>query len=206
MDQIEASLYYRIVQERIQVIDILRDNVNSNVLEKVIQEHLYEHLWLLDPSWDRATETPLMEQNVKTAFDTIDANLTEEERRGRFDIKYKMTSGKHVIIELKRADRELSHHDLLEQVEKYGEALRKLIRAIGKNEPVEIICIVGKPILEWVDAEREERSKKMLETQNIRVVLYSELIEDAYRSYQAFLEKNKEADRVYQLIQNIDSS
>ena len=41
-----------------------------------------------------------MEQNVKTAFNEIDARLTEEEQKGRFDIKYKMASGKHVIIEL----------------------------------------------------------------------------------------------------------
>ena len=40
--------------------------------------------------------------------------------------------------------------------------------------------------------------------QNVRVVLYDQLIEDAYRSYQAFLDKNKEAGRVYRLIRNIE--
>ena len=52
----------------------------------------------------------------------------------------------------------------------------------------------------------EKISRRSLAEKSIRVVLYHELIEDAYRSYQAFLEKNKEADRVYQLIQNIESS
>ena len=67
--------------------------------------------------------------------------------------------------------------------------------------------LIGEIHADFLDIDdQEERSKKMLETQNIRVVLYSELIEDAYRSYQAFLEKNKEADRVYQLIQNIENS
>ena len=204
LDDIEASLYYQIIQERLKVIDALREKAKDNVLEKVIQEHLYEHLWLLDPSWDRATETPLMEQNAKTEFDKLDANLTEAEERGRFDIKYKMTSGKHVIIELKRANRRLSQYELLEQVEKYGNALRKLIRQIGKHEPVEIVCIVGQPLIQWANAEQAERSKRMMETQNVRVVLYDELITDALQSYGAFLEKNREAGRVYQLIQEID--
>ena len=204
LDDIEATLYYQIIQERIRVIETLREQVRNNVVEKVIQEHLYEHLWLLDPSWDRATETPFMEQNVKIEFDKLDANLTEAEQRGRFDIKYKMTSGKHIIIELKRANRRLSQYELLEQVEKYGEALRKLIRQIGKNEPVEIVCIVGQPLIQWANPEQTERSKRMMETQNVRVVLYAELIAGAYQSYAAFLEKNREAGRVYQLIQEID--
>ena len=111
--------------------------VEDNAVEKTIQEILYEHLWLLDPSWDRATETPYMEQTVQKEFEELDAKeiLTDPELNGRYDIKYKMTAGKHVIIELKRADRTLDHNDLLKQVEKYGEALRKLIRATGKNEP-----------------------------------------------------------------------
>ena len=185
------------------MIDTLRQNVRDNVVEKVIQKHLYEHLWLLDPSWDRATEVPLMEQNVRTEFDKLDADLSEEEKNGRFDLKYKMTAGKHIIIELKRAEIELNQYELLNQVDKYGEALRKLVRKIGKNEPVEIICIVGRPLKQWKDPEAEERSRRTMEAQNVRVVMYDELIEDAYRSYMAFLEKNQEAGRIYQLIKKI---
>ena len=205
LDDIEASLYYRIVQERLRVIEALRAHVGDNAKEKVVQKYLYEHLWLLDPSWDRATETPLMEQNVQKEFAQLDAGLTNDEKEGRFDIKYKMTSGKHVIIELKRASRVLNQYDLLKQVEKYGEALRKLVRANGKNEPVEVVCIVGKPLSQWTDTEREERSKRTMAEQNVRVVLYNQLIEDAYRSYQAFLDKNQEAGRVHRFIRNIET-
>ena len=206
LDKIEVSLYYQIVQERLKVIGTLRDKAKDNVLERVIQEHLYEHLWLLDPSWDRATESPLMEQNIKTAFDEIDAKLTEEEQKGRFDIKYKMTSGKHVIIELKRANREMDDFALIGQVDKYRTALQKLLEEVNKEEPVEVVCIVGKSLRQWTNAREREISIRSLAEKSIRVVLYHELIEDAYRSYQAFLEKNKEADRVYQLIQNIENS
>ena len=117
--------------------------------------------------------------------------------------KYKKTSGKHVIIELKRAGRELNEYELLEQVDKYRNALRKLIQATGKNEPIEVVCIVGKPLKQWANPEQEEESRRLLSAKNIRVVLYQELIEDAYHSYEAFLEKHKEASRVFDLIQAI---
>ncbi len=205
LDDIEASLYYQIVRERLKVIETLREQKKDNVLEKVIQEHLYEHLWLLDPSWDRATETPLMEQNVKTEFDKLNVELTEEEQKGRFDIKYKMTSGKHVIIELKRASRKLDDFELQGQVDKYRNALRKLIQKTGKNEPIEVVCIVGERLKQWETSEQEEESKRSLAAKNVRVVLQDELIEDAYRTYREFLKKKKEAGRVYQLIRDIDT-
>ncbi len=205
-DDFEATLYYQIIQERLRIISKLHEAVEDNIVERTIQEILYEHLWLLDPSWDRATETSYMEQTVQKEFKELDAKeiLTDPELNGRYDIKYKMTAGKHVIIELKRANRKLDQYDLLRQVEKYGEALRKLIRATGKNEPVEIICLVGRQLEQWSDAEQRERSKKTMEQQNVRVVLYNELIEDAYRTYNSFSELRHEHGRVYRLIQNLE--
>ena len=44
-----------------------------------------------------------------------------------------------------------------------------------------------------------------MEKKHIRVVLYQELIENAERSYSAFLEKRKEAGRIFELIQKIDN-
>ena len=204
LDDIEASLYYQIVQERLQIIDTLRAQAKADVVEKVIQKHLYEHLWLLDPSWDRATETPLMEQNVRTAFDEVDATLSEQEKKGRFDIKYKMTSGKHVIIELKRAGRRSRSTQLQDQVDKYRNALRKIVQATGKNEPIEVVCLVGQRPEDWETSEQEDESRRSMAAKNTRVVLYQELIEDAYRSYQKFLEQQEKAGRVYKLIRNIE--
>ena len=205
-DDFEASLYYQIIQERLRIISKLHNAIEDNAVERTIQEILYEHLWLLDPSWDRATETTFMEQTVQKEFEEIAAKemLTDKELNGRYDIKYKMTAGKHVIIELKRANRKLDQYDLLRQVEKYGEALRKIVRAIGKNEPVEVVCLVGQDLVQWSDAEQRERSKKTMEQQNVRVVLYHELIEDAYRTYNAFLQLRQEHGRVYRLVKNLE--
>lgn len=205
LDDIEATLYYQIVSERIQVIQALHQKVEQNVLEKLIQEHIFHHLWLLDASWERATETPFMEKTVKKAFDTINAKLSREEKSGRLDIKYKNPSGKHVIVELKRADRRLSTEELLGQTRKYRNALKKILHQAGKgHEPVEVVCIVGKELKDWEDETSRKESEDTLKPTDTRVVLYQELIENAYLSYRAFLEKKVEAGRVLELIKSID--
>jgi len=207
LDDIEATMYHQIVKERIAVINTLHKKVQSNVLEKVVQKHLYDHLWLLDPSWDRATETPLMEQQVKTAFSKIDAKLKADEKKGRFDIKYKSSSGKHIIIELKRANRVVKTTELMDQVDKYRDALTKILESTNKaSEPIEIICIVGKDLGDWTNPAKKEESIRSLAVKSIRVVLYQQLIEDAYRGYEAYLEKEKEAGKVFKLIDDIEKT
>ncbi len=205
LDDIEATLYHQIVKERLQVVSAFLNMVEENVLEKVIQKYIYERLWLLDPSWERTTSTPLLEQQVKTVFSAIDAKLTEEEKEGRFDIKYVTTSQIHVIIELKRADRAMNSFDIGKQVTKYRNALKKCLEADGKRqEPIEVICLIGKPCTDWSDTTIEKDSREGLEKQHIRIILYRELIEDTYRKYKAYLEKSEEAGRVTKLIQSIE--
>ena len=133
LDDIEASWYYQITEGRLGIIKKLTDHIDDNALEKIIQEHIYTYLWLLDPSWDMATETPYLEQSVATSFKKISDKLTGDEKRGRLDIRYKKTSGKHVIIELKRGSVRTSSPRLMEQVDKYIQALDKHRTYAKKN-------------------------------------------------------------------------
>nr|VFK19416.1 MAG: Histidine kinase-, DNA gyrase B-, and HSP90-like ATPase [Candidatus Kentron sp. LFY] len=128
LDDIEATLYHQIISERIGVIRTLQEKVRNNALEKVIQQHVFDHLWLLDPSWERATGSEIMEQQVRTEFGEIETDLTEKEKKARLDIKYRTTSGKHIIIELKRADHRMSVYDLSKQISKYKAAMTKLLK------------------------------------------------------------------------------
>ena len=204
-DDIEASLYHQITKGRLSVINKLKDQVNNVQLEKEIQKHLYEHLWLLDPSWDRGTESPLMEENVSKAWGKIAAKLTKEEQKGRVDIKYKNASGKHVIIELKKADVVLETYQIIKQVDKYRIALTKILRSAGRaNEPVEVICLVGRDLRDWTNPEEENRSRQSLAGKIIRVVRYQQLIEDAYAAYRSYLDKRAETGRLTTLIQRIE--
>ena len=204
--EIEASHYYQIVNERLQVIEALNQMVEENALERMVQDYLCDHLWLLDPSWERATDALYIEQKVKTAFEGIKAQLTPDEENGRVDIRYKKATGQHIIIELKRPGLKLNDSELMGQVDKYRTALRELLDQSGdRHQPIEIVCIVGEKLRQWTNPADREMSEKSLAAKSIRVVLYQELIKDAYQSYREFLEKRKEAGRVCRLIQNIET-
>ncbi len=206
IDDIEATLYYQIIKERLSIINKLHSQVEDSVLEKVIQKYLYEHLWLLDPSWDRATETPQMEEAFSKMVKKLDSHgLSDEEKRSRFDIKYKNPSGKHVIIELKKSDVSTNRFDLGKQVDKYKRAFENILRSMNReDEPVEVICLVGKPLTDWNIPKAKEESIRAMEESNVRVILYRELIQDAYKSYSLFLEKNAEASRLTRLLERIE--
>jgi len=207
LDDIEASLYHQIVRERIQIIEALREKVEENELEKIIQEHLFDHLWLLDPSWERTTASEYMEQQVDKEFGRIRAKLSSEERKGRLDIKYRTTSGKHLIIELKRADRRLSSYVLLQQGSKYRSGLKKILTQLNRpHEAIEVVCVVGQPLTDWAEEGGREESAKVLAQKDTRVVTYQELLENAYKSYQAYLDKKKETGRILKIIQSIEES
>ena len=205
LDDIEASWYYQITEGRLDVIKKLSDHIDDDVLEEVIKLHIYTHLWLLDPSWDMATETPTLEQAVTTTFEEISDKLSEEEKRGRLDIRYKKTSGKHVIIELKRGSVRTSSFRLMEQVNKYIRALRKQLREAKQDGSVEAICLVGKELSDWEDTETRQESEKVLEAKHIRVVTYQQLIRDAEASYQQYLEKSKDKGRIQKILDEIET-
>lgn len=205
LDDLEASAYYQIVRDRLAVIRKLMKLEDDNAKEKALQEHLYKHLWLLDPSWERAAHSEHMERRIKTAFQGVYNSLTEEQQKARLDIKYTTTGNKHVIIELKRADRVLTTPDLFVQISKYYDAAEKVLANNGKgNDPIEIVCVLGAWPRDWSDSPTGgERYRNSLRELNARVVTYDQLIENALNAYQEYVDQEQEAGRVYRLIQEI---
>ena len=204
-DELEATFYYQIVQGRIHVVRALQEMVDENTRERVIQEHVFDHLWLLDPSWERATATESMEQRVSTAFRGVDADLSKKEKIGRVDIRYRTTAGKHVIVELKRAGFMTDTAQLLGQVDRYRSALRKLL--IESDEPhpnIDTVCVIGRDLRDWGNPRGREESEATLRAKGIRVVTYQALIENAHRAYKDFLERSKEAGRIIGLLGRIE--
>lgn len=207
LDNIEATMYYQIVQERLAIIQKMKDVVSDGSLEKVVQEHLSKNLWLLDPSWDRGTEAPIVEQAFKTQFDIIDAGLTQEEKDARLDIRYKKASNKHLIIELKRGDRIVKTDELSAQVRKYFSATTKIMTTQEMTEPFEIIVLLGQH-LDGIDFNQAvyEATKRSLKEYNCRIMYYDELLRNAENLYSDFLEKNKGLSTLSDLINELDMS
>lgn len=153
--------------------------------------------------WERATETPVMEQTVDKEFKKIDVKLTPEEKKGRLDIKYKNTAGAHVIVELKRPDVKLKTLHLVQQIEKYRTALQKCLGSAQKEqETIEIVCILG----HYPTDHQDRASQDTLRAYNARIVLYNSLLDQAYKSYRSYLDKNKHTGRLTSLLQSISNN
>lgn len=202
LDAIEAVLYHEIATERVAIINKLVSIVDKNEREKVIQKHLFDNLWLLNPSWDRATEaSPRMEQRFRDETDKVVRTLTAAERKARYDIKYRTAGGKHVIIELKRyeASYQITLLDLVKQVDKYESALKKcLANTADADQPIEIICVLGKPLV-----EDKDKIQKMLALSNARVVYIDFLIDQAQKSYERYLQSQLKMNKLRQLLDTL---
>lgn len=207
LDEIEATLYYQIIKERIEVIKVFQSITDEKALEKVIQGHLFNHLWLLDPSWERVDNTQYMETTVLKALNSEYNSLSPEEKAGRLDIGYRQTAGKHIVIELKRADRIVSTSEMIKQVKKYHSALNHVLALTYQtNYAFEILFVLGHPIDNDNSIENRELVSNMLKQMNARVVYYKELIENAYKSYNEYIMANRQSQPLIDMFSELERS
>jgi hypothetical protein len=203
LSDIEANLYYDIATERVEVIKEFQKQLDANDKEKLLQLYLFNNLWLLNPSWERATiGSEIMEKNVDAEFNKVSAGLSAEEKSGRLDIKYRTSAGKHIIVELKRylPSYQVTPTDLYQQMKKYRSALIKCITVTpGVDPPIEGIVILGK---RYNEADYKE-AIDLLKLANSRIIYYDDLIQDSLVSYSAYLAKQTEVSRIRAIIDRI---
>jgi hypothetical protein len=199
IDELEAFEYYQIVKGRIEVLKKFED-ILPDSKERVIQQHIFNHLWLLHPSWERASTNQRMEESVTKEFKKV--KLTEDERKGRIDIRYKTAAGKHIIVELKKYNVKVEIHDLAKQVSKYQIALEKCLKAKlpGDNHVIESICVMGSPP---IPTGREDENREILRVHKARYITYDELIKETTDSYQEYLDKEKRITRILKLVESL---
>lgn len=205
LDELEATLYYQIIRERIEIIKKFQQITDDDMREKVIQEYLFNHLWLLDPAWERVDGTDYMEKTVLNALGKVYAQLSPEEQRGRLDIGYKSTAGKHIVIELKKAKRVVTIGEITAQIAKYSDTMQKVLTETGHmQEPYEIICVLGVPVDNNDDPAHRDKVSSSLKAFNARIVFYKELIENAFKSYNDYIVANHEAQDLIDLMQQLE--
>lgn len=201
---LEGALYLDIVRTRLDVIEEFENLVDDNEKEKVLQKHLFKNMWLLDAGWERAAGSERIEKILKKDYKDFDPQLTEEESKGRVDIRYRTNAGQHIVVELKRAKRRLHVTELVEQGNKYRTALRKCLVAEGHKDPfIAIVFVVGVPLYEEDDPGGAEMIQKTLSGINGRVVPYETLIHGARESYGEYLEKSAKADHLDKILQKL---
>lgn len=205
IDELETVHYYEIAKGRLEIIRKLQDIVDENDKEKVLQEHLFTHLWLLDTSWERASGSERIEQSVTREFNNIQANLTDDEKKARIDIRYQTMSGKHVIVELKRYGVNVSVYTLAEQVAKYKEALTKVLREKFPEQSIfeiETVCILGSAPYGSTDPNE---IKSVLQSIKARYVTYDSLITGAQKAYSEYLARHQKITKVRQILDGLDN-
>ncbi len=205
LDELEATMYYQIVKERIEVIKKFQKITDDNMREKIIQEYLFDHLWLLDPSWERVDGDTYMEKTVLKALNIVFDGLSQAEKDARLDIGYKTTAGKHIIVELKRVDRIVSLGELIQQVSKYSDALTKVLSQAGNsNFAYEIICVIGRDVDNNDSIAHRKQVAESLKPWNARVVYYTELIDNACKAYDAYLKENIKTQTLIEMFHQIE--
>ena len=204
VEEVEAFHYHEVALGRLKVIERFRDLVDNDVLERVFQQFIFNELWLLHPSWERAASNTRIEETVKKEFDDIDAKLTEKEKKGRIDIRYKTAAGKHIIIELKKADRAVHATDLISQLRKYRDALAKCLATKFPEEPaqIEMIAILGSPPL---PLESDQENRNLLAAIQARYLTYDQLVLEAERSYAEYLEKDEKISELVEIVNGLDA-
>lgn len=206
-DQYEAALYYGVASVRVEVIRALRDRIATKKgLEGLVRDYLAEHLWLLDPSWDRATEPVEVEKTVKKYLDEAAESLPRKQRDARFDIVYRKSSTRNIIVELKRYGRKVTVGELVDQISKYSDAMVKaLTREKLPATAPEIVCLIG-PDQEFLETESDrQNAEATLRAYNGRIMTYDEMISNALRSYSEFLNAEEKKNALVALLQRISS-
>ncbi|MFN7611348.1 MAG: ATP-binding protein, partial [bacterium] len=178
-DSLEASLYRDIVKSRLDAIRDFQTIIDEDAKERVLQKYLFDHLWLLDPAWERATGSQIMESRLTTEGVLVE-DLTEKERLGRVDIAYRTQAGKHVIVELKKVGRKMGLLELVEQGQTYVDKLKKILREQNVTTPdIEVVFVLGKAVDE--ESTNPERLKASMASiaPGSRIVHYDTLIRGA---------------------------
>jgi hypothetical protein len=203
LTDLEANLYYDIATGRVEVIKQFQKKLDDNDKEKLLQKYLFDNLWILNPSWERPTEgTEIMEQRVEKEFGIIVDSLTEDERAGRLDIKYRTSAGKHIIIELKRYNPsyKVTPENLYAQLKKYRNGLRKCLGETQENSKhIESIAIIGQRF----NDEDYNETQTLLSGINGRLIYYDDLIQESLQSYSDYLDRQKEISKLRQIIDKI---
>lgn len=214
-DIYEASMWADILRTRVDEIGQLQHLTDADELEIVLQKHLYNHLWLLDPSWERASVGGEMEEYLNKISQHLDSStpgfLPEDsegvEIKGRIDIRYAMATGEHIIVELKKYGRTVDVDELFTQGRKYFDALRSILaKQQAEDEPIKVVFVLGgKPTAKTCPAGQDEDEfiAGRLGPIHARYVLYDRLIRNARFQYEEYLEATMKSHTLGELLETL---
>ena len=168
--EIEAKEYAKISMGRMKTIDQFEKYIQENASEnKIIQKFLEEFPWLLDPKMEKFEREITYTNLLKRTFPD---DQEEVESNRRIDFLCTNSSGIVHVIELKRPNIKLTSKQL-QQISEYVEFIKKRC-------PQSVVKVKGYLISDNMTYEPgAESMRKGLETQDIFIKSYSDLLAEA---------------------------
>lgn len=192
-NMIEAKEYAKISTGRIATIEQFEKFVRNDASEnKIIQKFLEEFPWLLDPKMSKFEREVTYTRLLKESFD--DSEKPDHDRR--LDFLCTNDAGNIHIIELKRPSIKITVKEL-QQITEYVEFIETHFPTTAGNVSGYLISD------NMTYGPGAEKMKNALESQNIFVKSYSDLLsearrynEDIYKAYQEISEiREKESHK-----------
>ncbi len=197
-NDLEESFYYDITTGRLRIIERLKEIHKTEQLEKIAEIHLFDNLWLLDPTWGRITGSEQMEQTLSDVVRNVEP---DDDKSARLDIAYRTSSGRHIIVELKRPGLPYNPADLIDQGGRYKEAVKEWYKqhpdAYDRTPPpIDVYFLVEK------DLFTNETQQQLLDVLGY-VLTYAGLIENAFKAYGEYLSSATSLGRINTIIDEI---
>ena len=173
------------IEDRISVINKLKQIIDAEEIEAVFEKHLANNPWLINQYWDKPSEAIVADTQNK--YKVI---IAEEEVEGRTDIIIRTSDEPFPIIcELKREKKTgystPNVSDIQTQISKYREFIADEIDRsdmpikVNDNEDIKAFFICG----EEAYRKLTTRNLNTLKSSNIIVRTYQDIISQAERVY-----------------------
>jgi hypothetical protein len=203
LNEVEATYYHDITRTRLAVIEKFGELRDAAVLEKVAQEYLFNHLWLLDPTWDRVSGSEQMELRLSEELKTI---APDDGTGARLDIAYRASSGRHIIIELKRPGKNsIRVFDLMDQGAKYRAAMTQYLKdhpdfgqLHGRVPPIDVFFVT-----EHLPIDPEGNAHEKLRQLSMQSFTYTGMVENAKRAYREYIDGSMSASIIDGIVEDI---
>jgi hypothetical protein len=204
LDDVEATHYHEITRSRLQVIEKFeKEVVIPQALEKVAQTYLFDHLWLLDPTWGPVGESKIMEQTLTLELKKV---APDADTGARVDIAYRTSSGRHIIVELKRPGlKSVDVNDLIKQGKKYRAATREYLTnhpdlgGLNGRTPAIDVIFVTEELPKTTDGDALDDLRKS----DMQSFTYRGMIANARRAYQEYIDATPKVSGIDDIISNI---
>ncbi len=182
---IEAKEMMRVTEGRITTIQKLQNLIDTNALEvPTLHSFLKEFPWVLDPRWTLVADEKRYSQLLRESFP--EADIPENDKRIDFLCVREGTN--LIVVEIKRPHVRASTKQL-EQIEEYVNFMRHHVEKTTdpnlKYKEVVGYLLCG----DLVDSYQVTGKRRNLETANIYVRRYSDLLQMVKNSHADFLER-----------------